>query len=208
MKRGVKLLLLLGALALCALAGALLARWNAANEAAEQAAAARTSTPLLPIQRGELAAMRYTYAGNTVSLKLERGTWSLADDADFAVDQTAASTMAGALTALSASRAFSGGSDLAQYGLEQPTLTVTAEAADGETHTYALGDMSSVTYEYYLAADGEQTVYLVDAALKNAFSLTRADLAQKDDIPLFTDVRGVATAYPDGRAYTLRYDAE
>ena len=206
MRRGAKLLLLLGALLLCAGAYALLTRWNAENARREQAAAAATAAPVPGFAQGELASIAYVYRGETVALARTDGAWRFADGADTPVDQQAAAAMAGALHALSATRAFPGGDDPAQYGLDAPLLTVTAADAEGRAHTYALGDANSVTYEYYLALDGENTVYLVDASLKNAFSLTKADLAAKDDIPLMTDIRRVAVTRA-GETRALVYDA-
>ena len=73
--------------------------------------------------------------------------------------------MTGALSGLTASRVLDEPETLADYGLDDPSLTITATDGDGTAYTFAIGDQNEVTQEYYLLYNGEEDkVYLVDSA--------------------------------------------
>ena len=78
-----------------------------------------------------------------------------------------------ALTEVSASLAIDNPSDLEEYGLENPVLTITATDSDGTVTSFSLGDQNEVTSEYYLSCSADEgQIYLVDDTLAGAFSTT------------------------------------
>lgn len=166
------------------------AAWLLAEEAvrqpAEEALAPTEETPEsidLSIGRArEITAMSWAWEGQTVNLRWDDAAarWTNAEDADCPVDNAAALALARAAADVHASMAIEGATDLAQYGLDKPSLTV--EAATEETvAVYEVGHMS-ITGEYYVRLAGENTVYMEGGDLA-AFRVTLEDILEKETLP-------------------------
>jgi len=69
--------------------------------------------------------------------------------------------------------------DLAQFGLKPPRVTVTASQSDGVTKTLYLGDKTPSGDSYYLQAQGDPKVYTVGAYVGNQFAYTVADFRDR-----------------------------
>lgn len=61
--------------------------------------------------------------------------------------------------------------DMSQYGLSEPEIKVVYSTAAGST-TLLMGDYNSAISKYYIAIDGENTVYTADSSLY--YSLTKS----------------------------------
>jgi hypothetical protein len=78
------------------------------------------------------------------------------------VDQVRVNGAANRLGSLTASRAITNVTDLAQYGLDSPELTVTLTISNGQKIILYTGDETPVNENRYLrTAEDNQTVYLV-----------------------------------------------
>lgn len=158
-----------------ALGGALF--WmNRSNTQAEEAAgaAAEGNIPLSSFAAGDLEKIQYTYQGETLTLDYDSGRWTLEEDPDYHLDESACNTMVTALAALNAKRQLTAqpGED---YGLSDPVVTVTVKAA-GETNTFAFGSENTVTGDLYVQKAGDDAVYAVPGNKAACFELTKADL--------------------------------
>lgn len=158
-----------------ALGGALF--WmNRSNTQAEEAAsaAAEGKIPLSSFAAGDLEKIQYTYQGETLTLDYDSGRWTLEEDPDYHLDESACNTMVTALAALNAKRQLTAqpGED---YGLNDPAVTVTVTAA-GETNTFVFGAENTVTGDLYVQKAGDDAVYAVPGNKAACFELTKADL--------------------------------
>ena len=73
--------------------------------------------------------------------------------------------------------------DLAEYGLDSPSNTVTVDTADGTTKLN-IGDENTSTNQYYISrADDDSTVYVVAADTVSPFMNSLYDYAQGEDFP-------------------------
>lgn len=158
-----------------ALGGALF--WmNRSNTQAEEAAsaAAEGNIPLSSFAAGDLEKIQYTYQGETLTLDYDSSRWTLEEDPDYHLDESACNTMVTALAALNAKRQLTAqpGED---YGLSDPVVTVTVKAA-GETNTFAFGSENTVTGDLYVQKAGDDAVYAVPGNKAACFELTKADL--------------------------------
>ena len=185
MKQKAKLVTFL--LSAAVLAGAWLAA--AAMEKKESLAAAAMQPPeaeetisLAIAPRESLTALSWCWDGQTVNLAREEktGRWIDADDPECPLDAGAAEALARAAAATAASMAVEDVSDLAQYGLAEPQLTVIAATADAIA-SYEVGNMS-ITGEYYVRRSGEDTVYLENGSLA-AFRLGLRELLALETVP-------------------------
>ena len=130
----------------------------------------------------ELTALSWSWAGETVNLEreAESGRWVSGDDESCPIDTEAAEELAKAAVSIRASMAIPGVTDFAQYGLDEPVLTVIA-ATEDTAMTYQVGN-KSITGEYYLRLEGDDTVYLENGAL-SAFRVSVRDILDLEEMP-------------------------
>ena len=148
-------------------------RSTAAEKAASSAAADGT-IPLCSFSTADLSRITYTYNGQTLTLDDADGSWTLAEDSDYHLDESACNTMVTALSSLNAKRQLDAqaGED---YGFDAPELTVTVTAA-GQTTTLTFGSSNTVTGDRYVQKDGDTALYTVDASRTACFAYDKAGL--------------------------------
>lgn len=148
-------------------------RSTAAEEAASSAADDGT-IPLCSFSTADLSRITYTYNGQTLTLDDADGSWTLAEDSDYHLDESACNTMVTALSSLHAKRQLDAqaGED---YGFDAPELTVTVTAA-GQTTTLTFGSSNTVTGDRYVQKDGDTALYTVDASRTACFACDKAGL--------------------------------
>ena len=163
-------------LVLVFLAGGAFAALTAKNAQAAQAesAAVEGSIPLSSFAADDLTELAVTYNGETNTLTVADGSWTLAEDPVYHLDATACNTMVTALSALNAKRQLTEepGED---YGFTAESLTVTVTAA-GETNTFTFGAENAATGDIYLKKAGDDALYTVAASKAACFALSRAEL--------------------------------
>ena len=160
-------------LVLVFLAGGAFAALTAKNAQAESAAAEGT-IPLSSFATDDLTELAVTYNGETNTLTVADGSWTLAEDPAYHLDATACNTMVTALSALNAKRQLTEepGED---YGVTDVSLTVTVTEA-GETNTFTFGAENAATGDIYLKKAGDDALYTVAASKAACFALSRAEL--------------------------------
>lgn len=167
---------LLALLAAAVLLGALLWAVTRSNAKAEQAAsaAAEGSIPLSTFAAEDLEQIEYTYNGETYTLQYADGSWQLAQDPAYHLDESVCNTMRTALMALNAKRSLTpqAGED---YGLDSPQLTVTVTAA-GQSTTLTFGAENPVTGNLYVQKAGDDAIYTVSGSKAACFQLDKAGL--------------------------------
>lgn len=87
--------------------------------------------------------------------------------------------------------------DPAEYGLDQPSLTVTL-TVHGKEKTYLFGDRNDYYEGYYCAVKGSSAVYLLDYAYLTAFDLTAEELLQAQQLPVLTAISSIRWTAADG----------
>ncbi len=208
MKRGFRLLLL-GCVLVVAVGGyLLLSHINTENEDTASSEDTEETVDIAKPASTDIRSMEYVYDGETVCLTRTDSSsdWEYADDSSFPLDQTYPAQMAAAVAALSPTRSFAGG-DVADYGLDDPDVSVTVTDADGNQYVYSVGDENDLTYEYYLSADDSGTVYLVDSSLSDAFSNGLFDIVEEEDIPQLKDVQSIAID-AEAKDVSIYYDED
>ena len=163
---------LLVLLALAALAGAALFLVRLAGGRAE--GETPPGIPLAGFDAADLTAITWTRAGQTVALSRSGSGWALAGDPAYHIDQARCDELARTLAGLAAGRRLDPqpGED---YGLAQPSLTVSATAA-GQTFTFIFGAVNAVTGDIYLQREGDSAVYTAASSAADAFAAGREEL--------------------------------
>ena len=167
------LLLLLG---LVVLAGIALAVLTASNRKAEQAAseAADGSIPVLAIPSDTVRKIQMEARSGTLTLAYADGSWSLAEDPDYHLDESSCNAMLTAVSALNAKRELQEAAE-EDYGFSAPQATVTITTDSGE-ETLVFGARNAVTGDVYLQKAGESAVYTVASSKLNCFLKDKAAL--------------------------------
>lgn len=110
-------------------------------------------------------------------------SWVKKDETAFPVNQTTLDSAASAIETVEADRVLEDVEDLAEYGLDSPSNTVTVDTADGTTKLN-IGDENTSTNQYYISrADDDSTVYVVAADTVSPFMNSLYDYAQGEDFP-------------------------
>ncbi len=196
---------LLALLAAAVLLAAALWAVTRSNAEAEQAAsaAAEGSIPLCSFAAEDLEEITYTFNSQTYTLQYAAGSWQLAQDPAYHLDESACNTMRTALMALNAKRSLTAqtGED---YGLTDALLTVTVTAA-GQTTTLTFGAENPVTGDLYVQKAGDAVVYTVDGNKAACFQLDKAGLFGSFCPTGLTAsaIQQVAYTLADGTAVTL-----
>ncbi len=178
MSKGKRLIALCLLLAVLCAGSMALSRYNERQETAQEAEtdADETVLALEDVQRIDVA-----FEGERVSMRRDGDTWVDGDDPDFPLDATYPEQMASALEQITSARSVTG--DLAEYGLDEPQLTVSATDGAGEETTLFVGDENAVTGLYYARLDGSETVYTIASSDVSPFMRTRYEMIQDEAFP-------------------------
>jgi hypothetical protein len=153
------------------------------KNAADKKAAETASTQIYPAGLGTPTAITYTTGGKTLSFVSDGDTWYWTADNTFPLNQAKLSSIASALEGLSAVRSFDAAGPLSDYGLEQPSSTITATAADGNTFTLNIGSQAGANY--YATADRNR-IYTIDPTLAGYLEPNILGLIVLDPLPSFS----------------------
>lgn len=77
------------------------------------------------------------------------------------------------------SRIISGSSNLSDYGLTEPQMTIGIELIDGERHFIEIGNYSGAEHMFYARIDEKEDVYLITTLINSVFDLSKDELIEK-----------------------------
>lgn len=189
---------ILGILLVVAAAG--LALVTMLNKAAEESDSAAAAISLSDFSASDVQAIDYTWEGEQFRLVLQDDVWTLEDDPDYHVDQTTVESMVTALSPMQAVRSIDAAGEASEYGLDDPSLTVTAELSDGSSMTFCFGDSNSVTGDVYLQIEGESTIYAAASSKASCFQYDKAGLYDTGYSPVTltsSEIMGIRYAFAD-----------
>lgn len=130
--------------------------------------------------------LTYDNGSATLSFALnEAGEWIWADLPEFPLDDTSVRKTLDLITGLQPQQTLTDPEDLEQYGLDDPTMTLTAGLDDGSELTAAIGrKVSGDSGSDYLLLNGdESTVYIVDGALSAELSRGIYEMMALPELP-------------------------
>lgn len=142
---------------------------------------------LTQFSQAEITAVAYTNYSGTQSFVKTNGVWQLEGDPAFPVNGTLLQGMLSTLCSVIPQEVMDD-PDLEELGLTAPQCTISVTTATG-SHTVTVGSMNALTEQLYVQL--EDTVYLTDAALLQAFNGSLLDLALQDSIPTPKDQQRV-----------------
>jgi len=128
---------------------------------------------------GDVSSLTLVRSGETTSLTFADDVWVMDGNAETPVNQTRVSAMMKLLRSFPAVRVIGTPENLTEYGLDTPTLSVTAKTAAGESIHIAFGNETSGGNVYAYA----DQLYTVLPEYRDVFDYGFLDLLQYDAMP-------------------------
>ena len=123
-------------------------------------------------EASNLAEVKVTTAdGEIRAVNKGKSDWTINDLPEGEVDPNKAYSLAGTVSTVISKNVYENVTDLDEYGLSAPAITVTITKKNGNKDTLYVGDYSPVLDEYFIRLDGDSNVYTlysykVDTLLK------------------------------------------
>jgi hypothetical protein len=173
---------LLVAVALLAVLGGL-SYWSVKKKAAPDTKASADASPkLLTIPEDQFKQIKLMKSGGdtTVLTRGDGNKWQITEPKPLAADQDAVTSLVSTLSSLASDRLIEDkASDLAQYGLNKPTMEVTITKKDGKTETVVLGDDTPTGGGEFAMHQGDPRVFTVASFVKSSVDKSSKDLRDK-----------------------------
>ncbi len=172
--------LLRAAALLAALSGVLW--WSNKKKAAEDAKTDSSSTPkLVDIPQTSVTKISIAHkASPAMVLEKTGGQWRITAPVQYGADQDTMNSLLASLNPLNADKLVEDHpTDLSQFGLKDPGLTVAVTTSDGKTRTILAGDDLPTGGSTYAKLEDESKVYTIPSYSKSSFDKAVNDLRDK-----------------------------
>ena len=151
---------------------------------------------ILTLLEENASAINWTVNGEIFSMNKNGETWELSNDPSFPLDQEHMSAIFTDLGGLLSYNTIENASDLAEYGLDEPTAVIHVDDAEKKLVTIHLGDAAPMDSLRYLSL-GDGNVYLVSNAILNNYNVTLDDLLDMEEIPAFKNHKSITVISGD-----------
>jgi preprotein translocase subunit YajC len=152
------------------------------NEKREAEETADDTEKVLDISTSDVTSVEFTLDEQQVLFRLEDDTWKLEGDDSFEVEATAVENVISTVAEMTSARTLEDVEDLSEYGLTNPSQTVTLTLQDGTTYNIYFGDSNESTGNDYVYVDSDKTkVYTVDYSIAQTFDGTLDDFQAEED---------------------------
>ena len=138
-----------------------------------------TQETVLDVNSDDITSFRYVYEGETYAFEKKDETWYYADDHSLNLNQDRIKAMILKVAPLKADQVIENVTDMSQYGLADPERTIQYETADRSV-IINVGNLNSMTSQYYIAFPSEMKVYVVATNVVTGFNYTLEDLVEVD----------------------------
>ena len=166
-------------LALVVLAAAFLGiRQYNKNIASATSTTEDTQETVLDVNSDDITSFRYVYEGETYAFEKKDETWYYTDDHSLNLNQERIKAMILKVAPLKADQVIENVTDMSQYGLADPERTIQYETADRSV-IINVGNLNSMTSQYYIAFPSEMKVYVVATNVVTGFNYTLDDLVEE-----------------------------
>ena len=126
----------------------------------------------------DITSFRYVYEGETYAFEKEDDTWYYTDDHSLNLNQDRIKAMILKVAPLKADQVIGNVTEVTQYGLADPDRTIQYETADRSV-IINVGNLNSMTSQYYIAFPSEMKVYVVATNVVTGFNYTLEDLVEE-----------------------------
>ena len=164
----VKILILLAVLAVVIGAYAALRSYNE-----QQADLENASETVLSVKEGKVLSFTYERDGvvYTFSRKDRKSDWVYEQDPSLELEQNLVDSILSTACEVSAQQIVAENLEqAAEYGLDDPSFTLTMVLKDGTEKTLYLGAVNAMTSDYYASVEGDERIFTLSQDFYNSFS--------------------------------------
>ena len=138
----------------------------------------------------ESKSISYTYDSKTINLVRKDKQWKIKGDSKKDVDENIVETeMLSALVEIASEEKIDDSSDLEDYGFVKEngrttssTNTITIVDSQDKEHIIYIGNANPYdSSKYYMMVEGDESVYVVESSLVDAFSKSSDDLEKEEE---------------------------
>ncbi|MGN0343106.1 MAG: DUF4340 domain-containing protein [Roseburia sp.] len=173
-KQKKQFVILLILLVICVAALVFLMLYNKHQEELEEAENATIS--LVPVEPEEIQAFSYYYGDDLLEFRRKDDTWYYTEDESVELDQGTMGKMLESMTGIVAAQELEEPAELSEYGLDEPSNTITIMTEDG-AYVVLTGSSNGITGQYYIKLSNSDQVYLTDTDYNSAFQVGLETLA-------------------------------
>lgn len=137
-----------------------------------------TQETVLDVNSDDITSFCYVYEGETYAFEKKDETWYYTDDHSLNLNQDRIKAMILKVAPLKADQVIENVTDMSQYGLADPERTIQYETADRSV-IINVGNLNSMTSQYYIAFPSEMKVYAVTTNVVTGFNYTLDDLVEE-----------------------------
>ena len=139
-----------------------------------------TKEKVFNVESDKINELRITYQGQTAALQKEGAGWKMTAPAQIDAEPPEAIGVASALSNVEIVRVVDeNATNLEQFGLANPAITVEYKTDGGASGTLRLGNKNATQGEIYALKNDEKRVFLVSAFQETSFNRTPFDLRDK-----------------------------
>lgn len=175
MKRGKTLII--GLVVLCVLGGLYAGITYTKQQADKQAEAAKEAAKTYLTDMDAINYLSYNNNGTALEFEKEDDVWYYVPDHSISLKQDELEKLASDMQKIEILRTLEGGDGLDQYGLSDPSQSVTARDVDGNVQTVLLGNAAGD--DIYACLKDKNQAYVISAGLKTDSSKSLKDLTQE-----------------------------
>ena len=168
----------------------------------------RRKPRLFSISSEDVQSIKFVIDKKEVTFEKNNDEWVKSDERDFPVDQDKLIEAIGSLNNVEADRVLDNVTDTTEYGLDDPTNTITITDKDGKETVLHVGMENASTSQYYVEnGEDESKIYVVADSVFQPFMKTLYDYAKAGTFPVIdSSTVSNVTVDENDDSYTLTKD--
>lgn len=180
----------------------------AKQEEKENAEEEEEKTQVFSISSEDVQSIKFVIDKKEVTFEKNNDEWVKSDERDFPVDQDKLIEAVGSLNNVEADRVLDNVTDTTEYGLDDPTNTITITDKDGKETVLHVGMENASTSQYYVEnGEDESKIYVVADSVFQPFMKTLYDYAKAGTFPVIdSSTVSNVTVDENDDSYTLTKD--
>ena len=180
----------------------------AKQEEKENAEEEEEKTQVFSISSEDVHSIKFVIDKKEVTFEKNNDEWVKSDERDFPVDQDKLIEAIGSLNNVEADRVLDNVTDTTEYGLDDPTNTITITDKDGKETVLHVGMENASTSQYYVEnGEDESKIYVVADSVFQPFMKTLYDYAKAGTFPVIdSSTVSNVTVDENDDSYTLTKD--
>ena len=180
----------------------------AKQEEKENAEEEEEKTQVFSVSSEDVHSIKFVIDKKEVTFEKNNDEWVKSDEKDFPVDQDKLIEAIGSLNNVEADRVLDNVTDTTEYGLDDPTNTITITDKDGKETVLHVGMENASTSQYYVEnGEDESKIYVVADSVFQPFMKTLYDYAKAGTFPVIdSSTVSNVTVDENDDSYTLTKD--